>query len=232
MLDVNSHFLTIGHRGCAGLEPENTLRSVRRAVELGCKMVEVDVHVVDGELVVIHDFSVDRTTNGKGEVEDYTMTDLRELDAGLGERIPLLGEVLDLCFMAGVAVNIEIKGLACVGSLVSLMKERLLPEIVISSFDLPQLEEFRSKCDHIQIAVLVDKSSQLDRAFDLAQRLSAVAINPSLKILDRSLVERAHVLGLKVYSYTVKTVGDYDRVLESGADGCFADDPRMVLERS
>jgi len=86
----------VGHRGAAGLEPENTLRSVKRALELGVDAVEVDVRLsADGALVVIHDETVDRTTNGSGRVDEMTLDELRSLDAGKGERIPLLEEVLE-----------------------------------------------------------------------------------------------------------------------------------------
>ena len=81
----------VGHRGAAGHEPENTLRSFRRAMELGADMVELDVHICgSGELVVIHDETVDRTTDGTGEVAKLTLDELKTLDAGRGERIPTL----------------------------------------------------------------------------------------------------------------------------------------------
>ena len=89
--------LKIGHRGAMGYEPENTLASFGRAVGLGVDMVEMDVHVCrTGEVVVIHDVSVDRTTDGKGDVSGKSFKDLRKLDAGNGQRIPTLEEVLDL----------------------------------------------------------------------------------------------------------------------------------------
>ena len=87
----------IGHRGAKAYEPENTLRSIRRALDMGVQAVEIDVHASqDGRLVVIHDATVDRTTNGKGRVADLSWTELRRLDAGMGERLPSLEEVVVL----------------------------------------------------------------------------------------------------------------------------------------
>ncbi|MEM3426627.1 MAG: glycerophosphodiester phosphodiesterase family protein, partial [Thermoproteota archaeon] len=91
-----SSVLKIGHRGARFYEPENTLRSFRKALELGVDAVELDVRRTrDGELVVIHDAEVDRTTNGKGLVRELTLEEIRRLDAGKGEKIPTLEEALD-----------------------------------------------------------------------------------------------------------------------------------------
>src|SRR6056297_2287931 len=102
--------LKIGHRGAMGYEPENTLRSFKKAIELNVDMVELDVYVCSsGELVVIHDDKVDKTTNGKGYVSEKSFDELRKLDAGMGEKIPTLQEVLDLIDKRA-KVNIELKG--------------------------------------------------------------------------------------------------------------------------
>jgi glycerophosphoryl diester phosphodiesterase len=228
MLDVNSPFLVIGHRGCAGIEPENTLLAVRRALELGCQIVEVDVHLVGGELAVIHDSTVNRTTNGLGSVSSFSLEELRRLDAGKGERIPLLSDVLDIC-EGKVGVNVEIKGKGCARALAKMLESRA--DVIVSSFDWGQLEEFACLSPEIDVAVLVDKKSKIDAAFRLAQKLEAIAVNPSVRVLSGSLVERAHEAGMKVYSYTVRSQRDLNHVLESGADGCFADDPAMVLNQ-
>ncbi|MFA5135588.1 MAG: glycerophosphodiester phosphodiesterase family protein [Patescibacteria group bacterium] len=101
--------LKVGHRGAPGYEPENTLRSFRRAIELGAGMIELDVHLCkSGEAVVIHDLTVDRTTNGTGKVASQTLEELKLLDAGKGETIPTLQEVINLV-KKSCALNIEIK---------------------------------------------------------------------------------------------------------------------------
>src|SRR5215212_6994015 len=99
--------IVVGHRGAAALEPENTLRAFRRGIELGCDYLECDVHLTrDGRLAVIHDETVDRTTDGHGPVAGLTLDALRQLDAGLGERVPTLEEVLaEVRGRAGVLIE-------------------------------------------------------------------------------------------------------------------------------
>src|SRR5437660_7666970 len=102
--------LSVGHRGAAALEPENTIRSFRRAIELGCDFAECDVHLTrDGQLAVMHDAAVDRTTNGSGPISDFTMAELKQLDAGQGERVPTLDEVLETV-RGRIKLLIELKG--------------------------------------------------------------------------------------------------------------------------
>lgn len=227
-MNENLPFVVIGHRGCAGVEPENTLRGIRRAIELGCEMVEVDVHAVDGELVVIHDDSVNRTSSSKGLIVDFSLTELRELDFGQGEIIPLLVEVLDVC-EGRVKLNVELKGKEVAALVVRLLKQReCRDDVVISSFDWSQLAQVRSQSD-LPIAVLVRSKSDELAAFNLARELSAESINPSLRIIDRSFVELAHRMDLSVACYTVRSVEDAKKVINLGADACFADDPRMVM---
>ena len=103
------NFLCIGHRGAKGLEPENTLRSIRKALDLGVDGVEIDVYSVAGQLVVIHDETLERTTNGRGLVEEQSFDYLRSLDAGKGEKIPVLREVFDEVNRRAF-INIELKG--------------------------------------------------------------------------------------------------------------------------
>lgn len=223
-------FLVIGHRGCAGVEPENTLRAVEAALDAGCKMIEIDVHLVEGELVVIHDFSVNRTTNGMGDLCDMELSYLRSLDAGSGQEVPFLRDVLDLCNRRAT-VNIELKGANTAGAVVMLIYSRWeADDVVVSSFDWEMLKRVRIGNPNVPIAVLVDDAAFLDQAISLAQELEAIAVNPSLEVLTKDFVERAHSAGLKVNVFTVRSEEEARRVIDSGADACFADDPAMVLE--
>src|SRR5579862_2625349 len=104
-----STLFCFGHRGAAGHEPENTLRSVRKALELGANGIEVDVQLADDHLVVIHDATLDRTTDGTGAVAEKSFACLRSLDAGRSERIPTLEEVFDAVNRQAV-INVEFKG--------------------------------------------------------------------------------------------------------------------------
>ena len=229
-MNENLPFLVIGHRGCAGVEPENTLKGVEAALDAGCKMIEIDVHLVESELVVIHDFSVNRTTNGRGNVSAIDLSYLRSLDAGNGEKVPFLCEVLELCH-GRATVNVELKGDRTAGAVVALLLLRGgADDVVVSSFDWEMLRRFKFADTDVPIAVLVDDSALVDKAFEVANDLNAIAVNPSLKILTNELVSRVHEAGMKVNVFTVKSREDAQKVIDSGADACFADDPSMVLE--
>ena len=113
-------FVCIGHRGASGYEPENTLSSFERAIAMGCRWIELDVYQVEGELIVIHDSTLDRTTNGQGRVASQTLAYLRSLDAGNGQQIPTLTEVISAVdHRAGI--NIELKGKHTAAPVVALL---------------------------------------------------------------------------------------------------------------
>ena len=135
-----------GHRGACGHEPENTVRSVRRALELGADGVEVDVHFADGHLVVIHDDTLERTTDGHGCVAKKTFDHLRSLDAGLGEHIPTLAEIFDAVNRRGV-INVELKAPHTAAPVAALIAEYVnrrgwsYDDFLVSSFDHAQIRE-------------------------------------------------------------------------------------------
>src|SRR5918911_2208376 len=107
--DMNQYL--VGHRGAAGLAPENTIKAFKKGLEVGADTVECDIQLSkDEELVVIHDHTLNRTTNKKGRVKDYTLEELKQLDAGEGEQIPTLSEVVDLVLQNHKGLAVEIKG--------------------------------------------------------------------------------------------------------------------------
>lgn len=137
--------LRIGHRGAAGHEPENTIKSLLNAVELGCDMTEIDVHVCgSGEVVVIHDEELYRTTNGNGFVAQMTLEELKSLDAGNGETIPTLEEVLH-ALKGRIKLNIELKGLGTPVPVHRILENSGWDKenILLTSFDWNMLEEYR-----------------------------------------------------------------------------------------
>src|SRR5882762_9142732 len=151
-----------GHRGARGHEPENTVRSVRRALELGADGIEVDVYLADGQLVVIHDDTLERTTNGHGRVMEKSFDYLRTLDAGLGEKIPTLAEIFDAVNRRGV-VNVELKGPHTAAPVVGLIVEYVnqrgwsQDDFLVSSFDHAQLREAKVLCPKLRLAPLITK---------------------------------------------------------------------------
>ncbi len=151
-----------GHRGACGHEPENTIRSVRKALALGADGVEVDVYFVDGQLVVIHDDTLERTTNGRGRVAGKTFACLRSLDAGLGEKIPTLAEIFDAVNRRAV-INVELKGPHTATPVVALITGYVnrhgwrFDDFLVSSFDHAQLREAKQLCPEIRIGALIEK---------------------------------------------------------------------------
>lgn len=225
-------FLRIGHRGAAGHEPENTLRSFGRAVELGADMVELDVHICGtGEIVVIHDDTVDRTTDGSGLVKKKTLRELRSLDAGRGETIPTLEEVFKL--MEGRAgVNIELKALGTAWPVYEAIeevvgeKEWTLDDILVSSFHLGEILKMHELSNDVRIGVLVTGAPR--EALEFAESIEAYSINPYFRSTGEEFVELAHESGFKVFTWTVNEPDDIERMREMGVDGVISDYPDRI----
>ncbi|MFT6625547.1 MAG: glycerophosphoryl diester phosphodiesterase [Cycloclasticus sp.] len=212
-----------------GSAPENTLLSIRKAIELGADWVEIDVHLADGQLFVIHDETLDRTTNGKGKLSDYSFAKLRALDAGRGEQIPTLQEVIKEA-KNKVGLNIELKGLAT-GEAVAIQllafdKEHK-DQILVSSFLMDELLKVPQIDKTIKLGVLAGKDVPL--AFDWANKLKAYSIHLSLNQVTTEYVQQAHDAGLKLLVYTVNKKVDIARMKLIGVDGVFTNYPDRVL---
>ncbi|MDT0446303.1 glycerophosphodiester phosphodiesterase [Streptomyces johnsoniae] len=217
--------LTVGHRGLMGVEPENTLRSFRRADRAGLDVIELDLHLSkDGDLVVIHDAEVDRTTDGSGAVGDLTTAELRALDAGLGERIPLFAEVADA---VGAPLQAEIKDPAAARVLAGVVEERRLHgRVTVISFHDDALRETRRLLPGIPLALVTGETTAT--APERAAALDAGMISCELPALDADVVGRARAAGLHVISWTVNTAAELARARELGLDGVVTDEPGIV----
>ena len=220
-----------GHRGACGHEPENTIRSVRRALELGADGVEVDVYFADGQLVVIHDDTLARTTNGHGRVMEKHFTYLRSLDAGLGEQIPTLAEIFD-AVNRRVVINVELKGLHTAAHVAALIARYITQhgwsydDFLISSFDHEQLRETKRLCPEIRIGALIEKTSH-----DLIKQmkeLDAWSLHATTNLVSPKLVADAHERGLKVFIYTINEPQEIARMKMLNVDGVFSDFPDRV----
>ncbi len=223
--------LCIGHRGACAHAPENTLASVRKALELGAPCLEIDVYHVDRHLVVFHDDRLERTTNGTGYLLEQRFETLRTLDAGCGERIPTLEEVFATVDRRA-GVNIELKGPATARPVVRLLAELRRggwPDelILVSSFDHRQLAEVRRLDPGIRIGALIVGLPVNDAAF--AAALGAYSLHLSLEFIDRRLVADAHARGLQVFVFTVNHPEDIRKMAQLGVDGVFTDFPERVL---
>lgn len=226
-------FLCFGHRGARGHAAENTLGGIERGLALGATWIEIDVHLsADGRPVVIHDRRLERCTDGHGLVAQTPWSVLRTLDAGGGEHIPLLDEVME-CLAGRGGLNVELKGPGAADTVVRVLRRWLArgawtPEmLLLSSFDHPQLDAVRRQVPELPLGALV-AGVPLDGAA-VAQDLSAVSIHLSLDFLNAALVDDAHRRGLKVYVYTVNEPDDIAWCRALGVDGVFSDYPERVV---
>ena len=226
--------LAIAHRGARAEAPENTLAAFRRAVELGADGVELDLHRSrDGRLVVIHDDTLERTTNGRGPVASFTFDELRRLDAGswmdarfAGERIPSLEEVLE-AMPARVLIFAEMKAAAVVDPLARLLREReLATRVRVSSFDHRSLASVHRLVPEAELGALF-VALPVDPVA-LARACGARALHPSFHYLTADVVAEAHGAGLAVYTWTVNEPDDIRRVRAIGVDGIFSDRPERL----
>ncbi|MEQ8785029.1 MAG: glycerophosphodiester phosphodiesterase family protein [Pirellulaceae bacterium] len=225
-------FLCIGHRGAMGHEPENTLRSIRKGIELGATWIEIDVQRVEEQLVVFHDERLDRTTNGRGLLAEQSFAELRKLDAGRGERIPTLEEVFET-IGERVGLNIELKGPETAEPTVRRIHARDdfdYKRLLVSSFDIPQLRRVHELDAEIPLAGLYSRPSK--EALRTATALGFLAINVSLRHVTSEFVKAAHEQGLQVLVYTVNEPDDIARMMSLGVDGVFSDYPDRVLRAS
>ncbi|MGY5125956.1 glycerophosphodiester phosphodiesterase [Streptomyces nigrescens] len=217
-------FLTIGHRGMMGVEPENTLRSFVRAEHEGLDVIELDLHLSkDGALVVMHDADVDRTTDGAGPIAERTLAELRELDAGQGERIPVFEEVLEA---VKAPLQAEIKDVAAAQALAEVMRSRdLVGRVDVISFHDEALAAIRTLLPGVRTALVGSRygADVVDRAL----AVGATMLSLNIRRLTLELVERAHAAQLKVVAWTVNTHDQLRLARGLGLDGVVTDQPEI-----
>ncbi len=217
--------LSISHRGAGYLEPENTLRGIRKAIELKADYTEVDVRLTkDGKLAVIHDETVDRTTNGRGLAREKTLRELQKLDAGKGDRIPALEEVLTEA-KGRIKLLVELKEEGLEQQAVDAIEKSGFKDAVIISFLAQPLRKVR------QISKLKTGLIFLgpDWNVELAAKLGASLALTNFHYTDRGLVVKAHNAGLEVF--TGNCDSEYDvRIMKAiGADAISSNRPDMVV---
>ncbi len=217
--------LVIGHRGAAGLKPENTLPSFSAALELGVDAVELDVHLVEDALVVIHDATLERTTNGFGRLSSCTLEALRNLDAGGGAQVPLLDEVFDLV-PPDVGINVELKGAGTGERLAEYLIARPRPEVLVSSFSRPELAAFRRRCPEANVAPLFSRWHP--GIWEIAERFRAWSVNLSTRLATRKRIAEAQGRGFRVLVYTVNDLDLARSLIGAGVHGIFTDHPERI----
>ena len=234
----------IAHRGYRARYPENTLVAFKAALDANVPMIELDVTLSkDRKLVVIHDATLERTTNGHGQVNTYTLKQLKKLDAGswfssnfAGEQIPELNEVLDLTDGRAL-LNIEIKphvyesppAKDCIEQqIVDLIHSRSIQDFVlISSFDLKILRRV-SRINHMLALGLISREPTNRHTLEKCNRIGAISWHPNHQILTHSQVTMMQAAGMRVFAYNADTEDEIRRVVDMGVDGIISSDPRLA----
>ncbi|MBM7634963.1 glycerophosphodiester phosphodiesterase [Geomicrobium sediminis] len=237
----------VAHRGASGHAPENTIAAFDKAVEIGADYIEVDVHMSkNNEVVVIHDATVNRTTDGEGRVNDFTLRELHQLDAGSwfsdeykGEQIPTLGEVLDR-YLGEIGILIEVKDPANYNNMerfvaIELIKRQLRKptdeEVIVQSFDHASMERFHNILPDVPIGVLVSNnpngiSDEQLKAF----QTYADYTNPNHLMVDQDLVTRIQDHGMQISTWTVNDPNRMEELVEYGVDGIITDFPDRLQD--
>jgi glycerophosphoryl diester phosphodiesterase len=229
------------HRGNSAYAPENTLTAFRQAVALGAPWIELDIHAAaDGELIVMHDATVDRTTNGTGAIAAMTSAEIKRLDASYtfkaqcaGEPVPFLGEAIQLVGSGPVSLNVEIKGVELGGTTAQRIV-RLLRDApngqrhLISSFDLDSLLAIRAACPDMVLAMLGNGQPALEQA--LANGCGWV--HSQHEGVTAELVDRAHDAGVKVMAWTMDDPARFGHFVRLGIDKLCTNRPGDLLTAS
>ena len=251
----NSRLLVFAHRGGGGLIPENTLEAFVYSARMGVDALELDVHsTADGTLVVHHDASVDRTTDGRGRVSELTLDAIKKLDAGFvfsidgGQTFPFRGKgvtvpTLEEIFAAlpEMTFNIEPKQHtpSIIKPLCNLIRERkMVDKAIVGSFNQTTIDEFRRECPEVATSA---SPSEVSRFLALSRAGLAESYSPpmqalqvpenlgSLQVVSKEFVEAAHRRNLQVHVWTVNETADMQRLIEMGVDGIMTDYPDRLL---
>jgi glycerophosphoryl diester phosphodiesterase len=232
------------HRGFSGQAPENTLAAFTAAIAAGADMIELDVHLTrDNEVVVIHDDTLERTTNGKGNVVEKTLAELKDLDTGswfnsrfAGERIPTLAEVLEIA-RNRILVNIELKKgknfpytmeeLAD-RTLAVVEKRGMTDQVLFSSFDPAAIDRIRAKNLLLPIALIVDKP--WEKPEDPGGGVRYTTLNCRTTVLNEENIRRAHIAGIRVHVWTVNTKEAMEKFIALGVDGIITNHPDSLID--
>jgi glycerophosphoryl diester phosphodiesterase len=231
--------LVIAHRGASGHAPENTLAAFRKAVSLGAPFIETDLQLSrDARFVAIHDATVDRTTGGTGAVHNFTLAELRQLDAGswfgsefTGERIPTLEEIFAFSKKHDVVFYLELKPSGSWGgehALIGALRESgEIPRSVVISFDTAILESLRKLEPTLMTGVLYE--GQIDRPVDRAVEIGARQVAVRGDLVTPALLAEARKKDLQVVCWTVNHPAHMRLLIDAGVDGIMSDYPDRLV---
>ena len=223
---VVSLLLKIGHRGASAYEPENTLRSFQKAIELGVNAVELDVRrTKDNQLVVIHNANVNKTTNGNGSVNELTLDEIKCFVTEKGEKVPALEEALQFLGKR-VTILLELKETGIEEQIINLVnKKGLIENIIIISFHEEALRKVRELDPKIITGLIyVRHKNPVQTALDL----NAQYLLPLYRFTHSDNVRKAHENGLKVIVWTINTAEEVAEYKKKGVDGIASDKPEIL----
>ena len=235
---IDGPVLVVGHRGARGLAPENTIASFDTARQIGVDWVELDVHVSrDDQLVVMHDATVDRTTDGHGYLRDMTLAEIKALDAGewfdsrfAGQKVPTLPEVLEWS-EGELGLVIELKGgfqQGLVPKVVDLLwKHDRVDQVILISFNHRAIQHVKALSPEIRAGILY--VARLVNSVAVARDVGADALHPNYNYVDPDLVHEAHTAGLAVSTWTVNDPEIMSKLIDMGIDSIATDYPDRLM---
>ena len=244
-------FMLIAHRGASGYAPENTIPALLKAIESGANYLEIDVHQSsDNQIVVIHDYDIDRTTNGTGYVKEMSIAELKQFDAGswfdpvfAGTTIPTLQEVINI-LVPNVKLIIKVKGSSedypgIEEKIISIVNQyQVESQVILKSFSIDVLNTFKILAPEIpRLYVFVLHLSALNFTIDKWINFTDIYENPSKAqyfqahrwFINKSVIENAHANSIKIIAWNVNTEEEVESMLELGVDGIETDYPDRVL---
>ncbi|MDN4608357.1 glycerophosphodiester phosphodiesterase [Sporosarcina highlanderae] len=238
------NMMSIAHRGASGFAPENTRSAFQKGVELQADYLECDVHLSkDGELIIMHDDNIDRTTDGNGFIKDYTLAELRQFDAGItfseefqGESIMTLNELLDE-FFDKIGLLIELKNPAnypgIEESIVSLLRNyEDLSSIIVQSFDVESMKKMHSLLPELEVAVLVRPAESLLSEKKLDELTSfASYVNFNVSFINKRMVNKVQQRGSKVLVWSKNDKKLVSKAHKYGVDGIISDYPTWRIDK-
>ena len=230
MNDKSKRVLLIGHRGASKMAPENTLKAFQKAIDLKADYVEFDVHQsMDGELIVIHDPNTFRSTGHRGSIKKMTLQEIKELDAGEGEQIPTLEELITLA-KGRIGLQLEIKASGMAQKIVAaLQKADLIESTIVSSFIHNELSKVQKMNPNIKLAPLllgIRKNKTLQKAIDHKYGY----LHPQYKLITKAFLDAAHEKDIKVNAWTVDSRDDMEKLIAMGIDGIITNDVELAKE--
>ncbi|MGB9594666.1 MAG: glycerophosphodiester phosphodiesterase [Candidatus Poribacteria bacterium] len=241
--------LVIGHRGNSGNAPANTIEAIRQAIDIGVDMIEIDVRLTKDRVpILIHNDTVDETTDGKGLVSEMSFDQIRKLDAGSwkdkkykGEKIPTLMEVLDYT-KGKVYLSIDLKEESAIPEIVKAIHDAdMVDGVVICGCAEPQAKAIWQLNENL--SVLLNTDSELDRLAKMDDKTEFIkeyirrackerfsVLNVSYKFVTDELIYKAHLRGLSVWTWTVDKEEDIKQLIEMGVDGIYSNYPERVIK--